>query len=74
MLLNKKNVSSQNKNELNTFNSLAYASCKLWNIVNYEKKNYKALGFADFPNWYNEKKDVKMIFVIEIDSPLWLIY
>lgn len=41
---------------------LAYASTKLWNIGNYEKKNYKELGLSSFPNWYDQKKSLKNNF------------
>jgi putative transposase len=36
-----------------------YAAYKLWNVCNYEKRNYKALGLTDFPNWYYQKKKHK---------------
>lgn len=43
-----------------SINSMAYAASKLWNVGNYEKKNYKTLeGFDNFPNWYNQKKRLK---------------
>ena len=39
--------------------SMSYAASKLWNIGNYERKNYTDLGFASFPNWYDQKKHLK---------------
>lgn len=41
------------------FGHLRYAAYKLWNIANYEKRNYKELGFEEFPDWYNQKKRLK---------------
>ena len=35
------------------------AAAKLWNVANYEKKNYKELGMDKFPNWYYQKKALK---------------
>lgn len=35
---------------------MGYAAYKLWNVGNYEKLNYKKLGMATFPNWYDQKK------------------
>ena len=39
--------------------SMCKASAKLWNVANYEKKNYKDLGFEKFPNWYDQKRRLK---------------
>ena len=35
------------------------AAAKLWNVANYEKKNYKELGMDTFPDWYYQKKALK---------------
>ena len=59
MLLTKKIIFKPNKEELIVLNSFAYAAAKLWNIANYEKRNYKELGFAKFPDWYDQKKRLK---------------
>lgn len=59
MLLTKKIIFKPNKTELIVLNSFAYASAKLWNIANYEKRNYKELGFPSFPDWYEQKKRLK---------------
>lgn len=32
---------------------LSFYSTKLWDIGNYEKHNYKELGFKKHPNWYD---------------------
>ena len=59
MILTKKIIFKPNKIEIIILKSLTYASAKLWNIGNYEKKNYKELGFEKYPNWYDQKKRLK---------------
>lgn len=41
------------------FGHLRYAAYKLWNVANYEKRNYKELGFEKLPDWYDQKKRLK---------------
>lgn len=62
MYLTKKIIYKPSELELNILNSLAFSSAKLWNIANYEKKNYKELGFSSFPDWYDQKKRLKNEF------------
>ena len=62
MLLTKKIIYTPTELELNILNSLAFSSAKLWNIANYEKKNYIELGFSSFPDWHNQKKRLKNEF------------
>ena len=38
---------------------LSYAASKLFNVGNYERKEYKALGFDSMPDWYEQKKRLK---------------
>ena len=38
---------------------LTYAASKLFNVGNYERKEYKSLGFETLPNWYDQKKRLK---------------
>ena len=38
---------------------MGYAAFKLWNVANYEKRNYKELGMSQYPNWYDQKKRLK---------------
>lgn len=59
MLLTKKINYKPKNNELIVLNLLSYAAYKLWNVANYEKYNYKELGFDTFPNWYDQKKRLK---------------
>lgn len=42
--------------------SMCKSSAKLWNVANYEKRNYKELGFEKYPNWYAQKKRLKSNF------------
>ena len=62
MILTKKIVFKPNKEQAFVLNSLSYSSAKLWNIANYAKRNYKALGFTDFPSWYDQKASLKNQF------------
>lgn len=41
---------------------MGYAAFKLWNVANYEKRNYKELGMPGYPNWYDQKKRLKENF------------
>ena len=41
---------------------LCYAASKLFNVGNYERKEYKTLGFEEMPNWYDQKKRLKDSF------------
>ncbi|MBE6141915.1 MAG: transposase [Erysipelotrichaceae bacterium] len=38
---------------------LSYAASKLFNVGNYERKEYKTLGFDSMPDWYDQKKRLK---------------
>ena len=38
---------------------LSYAASKLFNVGNYERKQYKSLGFDVTPDWYDQKKRLK---------------
>ena len=38
---------------------LCYAASKLFNVGNYERKEYKSLGFEKMPDWYDQKKRLK---------------
>ena len=30
---------------------MSYSAAKLWNVGNYEKRNYRLLGLEKFPDW-----------------------
>ena len=38
---------------------ITYAASKLYNYGNYERNEYKKLGFEKMPNWYSQKRDLK---------------
>ena len=38
---------------------LTYAASKLFNVGNYERKEYRQLGFDKMPDWYEQKKRLK---------------
>jgi len=39
----------------NIIGHMCYAASKLWNVCNYERHNYKELGFCKYPDWYYQK-------------------
>jgi putative transposase len=41
---------------------LAYATWKLWNVANYERKNWTQESGIAYPNWYDQKKRFKNQF------------
>ena len=40
---------------------MCYATYKLWNVCNYERRHYKELGREKYPDWYYQKKEHKEI-------------
>ena len=36
---------------------MCYATSKLWNVCNYERRHYKELGREKYPDWYYQKKE-----------------
>jgi putative transposase len=38
---------------------LGYAARKLWNVANYEKREWSKESGTPFPNWYIQKKSLK---------------
>ncbi len=34
---------------------MCYAAYKLWNVCNYERRNYRELGLSRYPDWYYQK-------------------
>ena len=43
-------------------NSLCYATRKLWNVANYERRQWKKDTGTPYPNWYDQKKRLKNHF------------
>lgn len=62
MLLSTKQVIKPNEKEKIILGHLSYSAYKLWNVANYEKRNYKILGLSSFPNWFDQKKRLKDSF------------
>ena len=48
-----------NKKNSILLSSMTYASARLFNVGNYERHNYKELGFDEMPDWYDQKKRLK---------------
>lgn len=59
MLLSKRTVMNIDDVQANIIGHLCFAAQKLWNVGNYEKRNYHQLGFDKYPNWYEQKKQLK---------------
>lgn len=56
MLLSQKTTIKLNKSESNIIGHMCYAAYKLWNICNYERRNYKDLSLpVKYPDWYYQK-------------------
>ncbi|MBR1909672.1 MAG: transposase [Lachnospiraceae bacterium] len=56
MLLSHKTVVKLNDDEANILGHLCYAAYKLWNVCNYERRNYHELDLEEYPDWYYQKK------------------
>lgn len=50
------------KNQKIILNSLTYATWKLWNVANYERKNWTKESNIPYPNWYEQKSRLKNHF------------
>jgi IS605 OrfB family transposase len=48
-----------NKTQQIILGCLGYASARLYNVGNYERKNYSKDSNKDFPDWYKQKKELK---------------
>ncbi len=55
MLLSHKTTVRLTDEESNIVGHMCYAAYKLWNICNYERRNYKELGLVKYPDWYYQK-------------------
>lgn len=47
------------KNKEIMLKSITYATWKLWNIANYERKNWTKESGKEYPDWYVQKKTLK---------------
>ena len=59
MLLSHKTDIQLNTTESNIVGHMCYAASKLWNVCNYERRNFKELGMAHYPDWYDQKARLK---------------
>ena len=59
MLLTKKFSLKVNSTQAIILGHLTMAASKLFNVGNYERKEYRELGFDKEPNWYDQKKRLK---------------
>ena len=59
LLLSKKTIISVSDEEAIILGHMSYAAYKLWNVANYQKRNYEKEGLTSFPNWYYQKKFFK---------------
>ena len=41
---------------------MGYAAYKLWNVANYERRNWKELGLEEYPDWYDQKRGSRRTF------------
>ena len=55
MLLSKETTVRLTNEQVNILGHMNFAASKLWNICNYERKNYKELGLDKYPDWYYQK-------------------
>ena len=56
MLLSRKIKIKLNSEQEIFIYHMNYAARKLWNVLNYERRNYKTLGLKEYPDWYYQKK------------------
>ncbi len=59
MLLTKKFILKPTRTQCIILGHFTYAASKLFNVGNYERKEYKNLGFDKEPDWYEQKKRLK---------------
>lgn len=62
MLLSRKEVFIPTEEQKIILGHMGYAAFKLWNVANYEKRNYRELGMPGYPDWYDQKKRLKENF------------
>ena len=55
MLLSKETTVRLTDEQANILGHMNYAAVKLWNICNYERRNYNELGLNKYPDWYYQK-------------------
>ena len=59
MLLSHETTIQWSSPEANIVGHMCYAAYKLWNVCNYERQNFRKLGFEKMPDWYSQKARYK---------------
>jgi len=59
MLLSRETIIKLDESSANIIGHMCYAASKLWNVCNYERRNYKELGLSRYPDWYYQKSEHK---------------
>lgn len=59
MILACKTTIKVSEDNMNIIGHMCFAAYKLWNVLNYERYNYKEVGLEEYPNWYYQKKAYK---------------
>lgn len=62
MKLSKKTVIKVTEVQANIIGHLCYASGKLWNTANFERREWSKDSGEEYPNWYVQKKELKSCF------------
>lgn len=55
MLLSMETTVRVSDTEANIINHMGYSAYKLWNVCNYERRNYDASSGVPYPDWYVQK-------------------
>jgi putative transposase len=55
MLLSHETAVRLTSEQSNIIGHMCYAARKLWNVCNYERRNYKKLGLPEYPDWFYQK-------------------
>ena len=62
LLLSRKHLVRDDEVNSKILRHMGYAAYKLWNVGNYEKRNYQELKPEKYPDWYEQKKRLKTNF------------
>ena len=57
LLLSRKHLVRDDEVNSKILRHMGYVAYKLWNVGNYEKRNYQELKPEKYPDWYEQKKD-----------------
>lgn len=59
MLLSHKTAIKLSDNYINIVGHMCYAAYKLWNVCNYERRNFNSVSGQPYPDWYYQKRTHK---------------